>query len=185
MPRCPSCFTALTRVEEDTLKWSACQNCFGNLISYIALCRRTHLDVERDSTSLDATASLADLAEVVAASNSTRPLRCPQCEKAMAKDRYHPMIPITIDRCKPCGLIWLDAGELTLLRRLYRELMTSDDPEILRRREKLAGLNAQINAEKAAMLEPGALLASAPAGADSGPDIGDAFNLLTYFLGRM
>ena len=52
------------------------------------------------------------------------------------------MIPVQIDRCPQCDYVWLDPGELDLLLRLYRELMTEDDPAIAEKRSKLAQLDS-------------------------------------------
>jgi Zn-finger nucleic acid-binding protein len=157
----------MTRVEQDGIKSASCPNCFGTWICDIALLRRVRLDAAASSAPQT---SLADLAEVVAASDSKEPLRCPQCEKPMIKDRYHPMIPVQIDRCKPCGYVWLDTGELSLIRQLYIELMTSDDPEIVQRRDKVA---AALSAWD-----------SCRGGQTHGPDdyFADGFDPLTYFL---
>jgi len=81
---------------------------------------------------------LEDLIEIVVESDCKKPLRCPECEKTMRKDRYQQMIPVMVDRCKQCDRIWLDTGELHLLRRLYLELATSSDPQIVSMREKVA-----------------------------------------------
>jgi Zn-finger nucleic acid-binding protein len=122
-------------------------------------------------------ASLEDLAEVVQTSDSRQVLHCAECGKPMVKERFHPMIPVVVDRCRACGYIWLDAGELPLLRRLYVELMTSDDPEICRRREKVAIITEQWENRKDTLLDP------APSGMPSGAfDIGEAFDLLGYLL---
>jgi Zn-finger nucleic acid-binding protein len=150
MPRCPSCFAPMTRVEEDAIRSHSCPHCFGTWISNIALLRRVRLDAQAFHDTAEPKSSLADLAEIVAASDSRQALRCPQCEKPMLKDRYHPMIPVQIDRCKACGYVWLDAGECSLIRRLYVELMTSDDPEIVRRRDKLATAMAAWEGKRAA-----------------------------------
>jgi len=58
------------------------------------------------------------------------------------KGRFHQMIPIQIDRCKPCDSLWLDTGEYALIRRLYVELWTSTDPRIVELREKVASVQA-------------------------------------------
>jgi Zn-finger nucleic acid-binding protein len=145
MPRCPNCFSPMVRVEEDGIKSASCPNCFGTWMADIALLRRVRKDAEAFAGGADCgpRASLADLAEIVQASDTRQAVRCPQCEKPMLKDRYHPMIPVQIDRCKACRYVWLDTGELSLIRQLYVELMTSDDPEIVRRRDKLgAALSA-------------------------------------------
>jgi len=96
----------------------------------------------------------------------------------MHKDRFHPMIPVQIDRCRPCSSIWLDAGEFSLLRRLYVELMTSTDAEILHRREKVATLTAPPEARKAAAGD--AKEASHAGGVPAEHDTG--FDLLKYLL---
>jgi Zn-finger nucleic acid-binding protein len=129
----------MTRVEEAGLKIFSCGHCFGHWMANLVLQRRCRLDLDEAFAGVAAEQSLADLAEVVQASHTAAELRCPQCEKAMTKDKFHPMIPVKIDRCRACNTVWLDAGELSLIRLLHRELMTSDDPEILRRREKIAG----------------------------------------------
>ncbi len=59
----------------------------------------------------------------------------------MTKERFHPMIPVQIDRCPKCDYVWLDAGEQDLLLRLYRALMTDDDPAVAEKRAKLARLD--------------------------------------------
>ena len=139
MPRCPSCFVPMTRVEESGIKSCSCPNCFGNWMTDMALMRTVRLAGEATAESV----SIAELAETVNAADTKKKLRCPQCEKEMLKDKFHPMIPVGIDRCRACSMIWLDAGELALLRALYRELMTSEDPELVRRRDKIATIMAQ------------------------------------------
>ncbi len=189
MPRCPSCFSPLTRVEEDEIKSSTCGNCFGTWINNVALLRRTRLDLANVTKPAEPgaeekpmarddirSASLADLAEVVQASDSKAMLRCPQCEKFMVKDRFHPMIPVHIDRCKHCSSIWLDAGELTLIRRLYVELMSSTDAEIQHRRDKVATVTAAWEGRKTAADE----LKESLSPADSKGETG--FDLLKHLL---
>ena len=156
MPRCPNCFTPMVRVEEDDIKSLSCPYCFGTWVANIALLSRIRTDAAA-STAADTAASpadLAELAEMVTASDSRTPLRCPQCEKPMVKDRYHPLIPVRIDRCKPCGHVWLDTGELSMIRVLYVELTTSVDPEIVRRRDKLAAALSAGDAQRRPVLRP-------------------------------
>jgi Zn-finger nucleic acid-binding protein len=146
MPRCPSCFTPLTRVEEDNIRSAVCGNCFGTWINAVALLQRTRLDAAAAQLpqpvnaspattappfppETPAAASLEDLAQVVHVSNKHPVLRCAQCEKPMTKQRVHPLIPIEVDRCRACNYFWLDAGELPLLRRLYTEMIISTDPD--------------------------------------------------------
>jgi len=175
MPRCPSCFQAMTRVENDGLKWCSCSNCFGTWISNIALLRRLRNDVAAVQGGQDEV-SLADLAQTVSVANTKVALHCPACEKPMTKDRMHPMIPIQIDRCKACGYVWLDAGELELMRRLYAELMSSDDPEIVRRREKVAAVMTQWDARKTSTMH------DMPPDGELGTIIQGGVDILSFFL---
>lgn len=171
MARCPGCFVPLVRVEEETLRFSTCGNCFGTWIGSVALLRRTRMDLEGDPFAGDTT-SLAELAEVVAASNTKTALRCSACEKPMVKDKFHPMIPVMIDRCRACAMVWLDAGEMALLRRLSRELMTTEDPEIVRRREKVGTVNMQWEARSRLQEETAASVVN----------MSEGFDLLSYML---
>jgi Zn-finger nucleic acid-binding protein len=153
----------MTRVEEQIggamLKSHVCQTCFGTWIPHVALMRRANLDAARAAAHLgepapdhapasapsapaaDAAvaASLTDLAAVVAETDTKKELRCPSCNKILQKDRFHALIPVTIDRCKPCGCSWLDAGEMPMIRRLYAEVMSSTDPKVVTLRQKTAG----------------------------------------------
>lgn len=64
-------------------------------------------------------ATLEELSAVVAESNSTKVLRCPECTRPLLKDKFHPLIPVQIDRCPYYQGIWLDAGERSLLHQLF------------------------------------------------------------------
>jgi Zn-finger nucleic acid-binding protein len=153
----------MSRVEEQVsgavLRSHSCPQCYGVWIPHVALLRRANIDAARAHAHLGEpaadhaeagtptapaveapTASLEDLAAVVAETNSKKELRCPSCNKMLQKDRFHPLIPVMIDRCKPCGCSWLDAGEMPMIRRLYAELMSSDDPKVVELRQKTAGL---------------------------------------------
>ena len=168
MPRCPVCYVPMTRTEEEGLRGHACPSCFGHWMPAVAMLRRFRADVQQIAvktaelvpaaqvvevassdgapvavaepavSTVPEQSPLEDLVEIVAASDSKGPLRCPDCEKVMRKDRYQQMIPVMVDRCKACDRVWLDTGELHLLRRLYVELGTSTDPEVVRLREKMA-----------------------------------------------
>ncbi|HVX86982.1 MAG TPA: hypothetical protein VH253_19515 [Phycisphaerae bacterium] len=186
MPRCPACFVPMTRVEEQIggamLKSHVCQTCFGTWVPHVALMRRANLDAARAAAHLgepapdhapagstpapagDAAvaATLTDLAAVVAETDTKKELRCPSCNKILVKDRFHALIPVTIDRCKPCGCSWLDAGEMPMIRRLYAELMSSTDPKVVTLRQKASGTSHD------PVARAGADRANASAAANSG-----------------
>jgi Zn-finger nucleic acid-binding protein len=181
VPRCPSCFTPLTRVVEEEIKSAVCGNCFGTWINAGALLRRTQLDVreanQAKAGNATSAASLEDLAQVVQESNSQAMLRCAECGKPMTKGKFHPLIPVVVDRCNPCGYIWLDAGEMMLVRKLYAELMTTDDPEITRRRDKVATVAAQWQEQRISLRE-----AQQAAREENRHFHKDAFDVIAYLM---
>jgi Zn-finger nucleic acid-binding protein len=162
----------MTRVEESGLRWMTCPKCFGNWFGRTALMRR----IREPMDTSEGAPTIAELAEIVSSSQSAKDRRCPQCEKPMAKDRFHMMIPVTIDRCKACNCVWLDVGEMMLIHRLHHELVTSDDPEIVRRRDRIGQVMAQAEAHKAgaAHVDGGWSLDHL--------DTSGGFNLLDFFL---
>jgi Zn-finger nucleic acid-binding protein len=192
MPRCPSCFTPLTRVEEANIHSAVCGNCFGTWIDAGQLMRRAQLDIrlakddELPSSPSAAqpaggppTTPLEELAQIVQESNSRDMLRCAACEKPMVKGRFHPMIPVEVDRCLKCGYIWLDAGEMSLVRRLYAELMTTQDPEVARRRDKVAAVAAEWHAHRQSVRDAQQAVRDVSRNFTRS---NDAFDLLAYLL---
>jgi Zn-finger nucleic acid-binding protein len=137
MPRCPSCNTLTTRVQEDGVNLQHCDGCHGNWVGHVQLSRLVRMPVTGDAGKQP----LAELAALVSESNSKKVLRCPECRVEMGKSRFHSMVPLTLDNCPKCRGHWLDAGELNLLRRLYYEMLNSTDPELIEMREKLAQAN--------------------------------------------
>jgi Zn-finger nucleic acid-binding protein len=53
-----------------------------------------------------------------AASDSSQALLCPACQRIMTKYRIGSEVRNRLDLCGPCGEIWLDGGEWSLLARL-------------------------------------------------------------------
>ena len=152
--RCPKCLEMLTIVDRNGIRARECPSCFGSFLAEIALKRMTRLQVTQQAPAsqndpaspaiTDASnsgPSIAELAELVAESNSKERLRCPECTVEMTKNRVHPLIPVEIDTCPKCKSSWPDAGELALIQKLYFALQNSDDPKIVRLREKIAGIN--------------------------------------------
>jgi Zn-finger nucleic acid-binding protein len=168
----------MTRTEEDGIRAHVCGSCFGTWISSVAMLRRVRLDVKemKEKEGQSKLPPLAELVDLVAEANNKKSQRCPECEKPMTKDRFQQMIPVTIDRCRHCNQIWLDTGEYNLVRRLYVEMMTSDDPQIVRLREKVGRAGAAWDARTTATEE-------AARSVGAGPDLTDLtistiFNIL-------
>ena len=51
---------------------------------------------------------------------------CPKCEKALYEFDY-PQTYVTIDMCKKCGGLWLDAGEFKEIRAVRNSLQMSGE----------------------------------------------------------
>jgi len=137
MPRCPSCNKLMTHSTQENVRLNTCPGCFGIWIEKIALNRlaRTPAPPPADGSPEQ---SLQELAEIVVESNTKGRLHCPVCPVDLVKDRYHPLIPVEVDRCPKCAAVWLDVGELPLLRRLFAELQSSTDPQVMALRDKVA-----------------------------------------------
>ena len=133
MPLCPVCHVAMVQVEEEEVVAQVCATCRGTWISAKALRRR--VGRARAAGAEAAGPGLAELAARVSTSDSKLPLECPMCRQTMAKTRFHPKIPVQIDRCAACDHLWLDGGEQGLLLRLYAELLASQ-PEVAARQQQ-------------------------------------------------
>jgi Zn-finger nucleic acid-binding protein len=70
----------------------------------------------------------------------------------MKKDRFHPKIPVQIDRCEKCGYIWMDYGEQELIVQLYHEMVQSGDAGVSDKRDEISKME-QLARRKAAGLE--------------------------------
>jgi Zn-finger nucleic acid-binding protein len=175
----------MTRENQDAVKSAACPECFGRWMPMAALMRRFRLDLENNAGSGDplpdeSAAPLADLAEMAKACNSSGVLHCPECEKALTKQKFHPMIPVQIDRCKPCASLWLDAGEYVLLRRLQQALATSEEPEIIARRKKFSASSGSWDAQANSKSYTGVAPGETAAGFER-----DGFDFLAFLLERL
>lgn len=146
--RCPRCFVILTRTDHAGVPLRQCPHCFGVWLGEVASARLTRLE---DAAAAKDTAALADLAALVTEANTSDVVRCPECELPMAKQKFHMLIPVQIDRCPKCRGVWFDAGELRLVRTLYRELQQSTDPRIMALREKIALTRQQWDARRQAL----------------------------------
>ena len=152
--RCPKCFEILVRIDQGGVPLRQCGGCFGAWLGEVPFKRLTRPQVDPADASAEAPqASLVDLAALVGESNSRKDVRCPECGVVMRKGRVHPMIPVEIDQCPKCRGVWLDAGELALIQRLYYEMRTSDDPKIVALREKVAMVNASWDERRAGAAE--------------------------------
>lgn len=132
MPRCPVCVTPLTRTNLPIPRFD-CSSCLGTWMRQMAMLKWIRQPGSPPG-------SVADMAALVAETDKSKKIRCPECNVDMIYERYQPLVPLNIDRCPKCQGIWMDGGKANLLWALYHELTTSDDPEVVKRREAMARL---------------------------------------------
>jgi Zn-finger nucleic acid-binding protein len=107
---CPACHKRLAAAALDGERVGYCEGCRGILFSSDqfarAVARRRDAQPDRDRAT-----EPIDLREL------RRVLRCVRCGRRMDTHVYGGGGNAVIDTCEPCRLVWLDAGELTLLGR--------------------------------------------------------------------
>jgi len=147
---CPSCRVKTAPLDEKGIMAAQCPQCQGIWVSKMALDRLTRREADQPGGVLTASGpGLQELAARVTQTDTVAEITCPYCCVAMVKERFHPMIPVQTDRCPKCDYIWLDPGEMDLLLRLYRDLMSEDDPSVADKRDKLARLDTMRAAMRA------------------------------------
>jgi len=107
---CPLCAASLREalVAEAPARW--CPRCGGLLcdmasFAHIVKARRA------EYAGAESPPQALNPAELV------RDVRCPRCRATMETHPYAGPGNVVIDTCAPCGLVWLDSGELTALDR--------------------------------------------------------------------
>lgn len=106
---CPVCKTALSAAAVRGQSVLHCTTCRGVLMSngtFGQVVRLKRADARPVGEPLP-----FDPAEL------NRPLACPKCRERMDTHPYHAGGNAVIDTCFRCHLIWLDAGELTVISR--------------------------------------------------------------------
>lgn len=106
---CPVCAAALTRATIDGHGVGYCEACRGFLADNATFNRVVQL--KRARAGAEPPAEPFDRAELA------RRVNCPGCRKPMDAHPYHAGGNAVIDTCPRCRLVWLDAGELTVLGR--------------------------------------------------------------------
>ena len=59
---------------------------------------------------------------------------CPKCFAMMEKERLRKPVPILLDRCERCDLVWFDGGELALFQMAYESSQKGRTSARFRRR---------------------------------------------------
>ncbi len=128
MRRCPVCGAAMENIDYEGFRLRHCHACGGHLIP----AARLKAIQQRDAI------PRGELQEEVRArftASTAEPVRCPRCRITMRKqDVRLPVVRVQTDVCAPCGLVWLDGGELALLQLAHEATDTFADRRALQQR---------------------------------------------------
>jgi Zn-finger nucleic acid-binding protein len=113
---CPRCQAPLEPKDLHGATVLACRQCAGTLVSQHELTRL----LEGMSAELLATFDPDAQLQRVASRDGTAP--CPHCRKTMASDDYCGAGLVRFDRCEPCGVLWLDGGELGAMTLMWARM---------------------------------------------------------------
>jgi Zn-finger nucleic acid-binding protein len=111
--KCPVCKTLELRptMIEELLPAMGCEKCKGSLVTLLYYRHWAEHHKPQPETSTPSTIS-----EIPA--DSKNALRCPKCERIMAKYRLSGTVANRLDLCTVCDESWLDGGEWQLLEQL-------------------------------------------------------------------
>jgi Zn-finger nucleic acid-binding protein len=108
---CPRCRTPLAAVEYEGIAVDTCRQCGGEWMGADEL--RDIIDIrERRWDPKDLEALKRASLRGVPIDAVREDLPCPECGRAMEAFNYGGDSGIILDKCRECGGIWLDAGEL-------------------------------------------------------------------------
>ena len=106
---CPICELQLARAAIDGHEVSYCNVCRGFLANNSTFSRIVQLKRAKNTAT--------PVPIPFAQEELKRRVQCPECRKTMDNHPYHAGGNAVIDTCHRCRLVWLDAGELTVLGR--------------------------------------------------------------------
>ncbi|MCI0704868.1 MAG: zf-TFIIB domain-containing protein [Planctomycetia bacterium] len=106
---CPICTEPLTHAAIDGHKIGYCQSCRGFLAKNSTFNQIVQLKRARNTS--------APVPVPFSPEELKRCIACPSCRKPMDTHPYHAGGNAVIDTCHRCCVVWLDAGELTVLGR--------------------------------------------------------------------
>ena len=103
---CPVCGMGLTSGLIDGEKIAWCQHCQGMMFNDMSFATTVRMRRSRYGAYGEPPRPLNPAA-------LDRKLKCSRCRKPMQVHPFHGPGNVVIDSCYPCGLIWVDAGEMT------------------------------------------------------------------------
>ena len=128
MRTCPRCKTGLVAVDYEGVAVDACARCGGEWLDAGEL--KQIVDArEREWAAQDLEAMKKATIKGVPLYQVREKLPCPVCGQAMETFNYGGDSGIVLDRCRACGGVWLDGGELEKVQVLVEasDLALRDD----------------------------------------------------------
>jgi Zn-finger nucleic acid-binding protein len=110
--KCPACTSTLSHGSIELFSLLYCESCHGILVDM------DHFPALVSSLKTHHSGSAAFIAPRSQA-DAGRMLRCPKCAHSMDNHEYGAGGNVNIDSCEPCGLVWLDRGELRKIVTAY------------------------------------------------------------------
>jgi Zn-finger nucleic acid-binding protein len=149
MLKCPTCHIPLCGIEYESCFIQICPDGHGALVDEYRLDRIKRTRQKKWSVGDDHRFA----AEVLAA-DALGPVRCPKCLAETEKLKLSAGdVVFRVDRCKPCGVIWLDRGELELVQIAYEKELDGRTPEDWNRIERAATAQMQLKEQAIAEVE--------------------------------
>jgi len=110
---CPKCDGTLHEIDSDE----------GVVLDFCQSCKGLWFDSGETSIYFE---MATDLPDIEAASDGARAtgFKCPKCRGDLEEIRFLPDEPLLLDRCRNCGGIWFDAGEVPVLERISKRIGT-------------------------------------------------------------
>jgi Zn-finger nucleic acid-binding protein len=111
--RCPRCKAALQDQEYEGEQVEFCPGCFGHWLTRDQLDKIVNT-VEFKFSKREADAVLGAMTLVGDESrfvDEVKLISCPECDRQMTREKYHPRCVVQIDTCPDHG-VWLDTGEI-------------------------------------------------------------------------
>ena len=112
--QCPVCHVDMVKVQVGDVILDECPQCHGIFFDAFELKKMDEMHEYADDPELQRLLSYERR-------DDTRDyqLICPNCGSKMVRRKYNLKADVFIDECYNCGGIWLDAGELKVIRENY------------------------------------------------------------------
>ena len=129
--RCPVCKQSLVEVEYEGVPIRRCAFCDGVLLKWKQLPRisvRTEKGFDERIKKLaeyserDRDARRQDLKN-----RTVSPLKCPKCARNMYRGDYSAALPVEVDKCLICSLVWFDKDELEIFQYMLESKHVAPD----------------------------------------------------------